>query len=163
MESVQAKFWNLKNVTASDDKQNIYDLHVLSHRIQRAFICVLLSVGSYTLAFPLFQKSYRLPMGTCTIGNGVCLIYYILENICIFTASFYLSALDSIYIGLCISVATQFKIVADYLRNIDHINTPNGAMINIKGFVDHHDLLFRYLQLLLKYLRSNIINEYNMF
>lgn len=108
----------------------------------------MITVAVVTVMSPLFEKTLRTPLGGCNTGGRFCLIYYIVQVLAILPAGFYIPAVDIIYIGSCISLAMQFKILSYLLKNIDHTKTSNRedemeAIGKIKELVYHNNLLIR--------------------
>lgn len=84
-------------------------------------------VGAY-----IYEDSGRLRLICC-----------VTQQIAIISVWCFVPALDMIYIGACTSLATQFQIAAQFLKEVKHDHYNN--IRDLRKFVEHHTFLFGYV------------------
>ncbi|KAF2886700.1 hypothetical protein ILUMI_19473 [Ignelater luminosus] len=160
-------FWNFSKCN-EETAMKLSKIYRLIVRLQKVYLLFILMGGVPLMITPIIEKVP--PLGVWTFNGHDRLAFFVTAEqlIVILCAGMLLWSLDCIYLGFCIEIVVQFKILCQYMEKLtaegntfDEMET--NYLDKMKTCIRHHQLMlwfikkFRYafsLILLIQYLTA---------
>ncbi|KAF2886786.1 hypothetical protein ILUMI_19387, partial [Ignelater luminosus] len=142
-----AQYANIEN-DVSDFVRNLEEISAFT---QKVYLLLLLIEAVPLMIAPIIEKVP--PLGVWTLkGHDKLTSFVIAEQvIAIFCAGILLWSLDCIYLGFCIEIVTQFKILCQYMEklttegnSLDEMET--NYLDKMKTCIRHHQLMLWFIK-----------------
>ncbi|KAF2893716.1 hypothetical protein ILUMI_12457, partial [Ignelater luminosus] len=132
-------------------KMKLLAIRRFTSQLQRLLVSAALVSVLVVVSFPLLQNT--IPTGIWTMkGHAMLYRFVLIEEITVVPfCAFFLGFLDCIYLGFCVEIVIQFKIVSQYLQELKvENNAVNEVEIDrlneIKSCVRHHRIILQFIK-----------------
>lgn len=142
------KCWSMDDISDLDLRNKTRKLLVWTYNFQIAYTVICLISVILSICLPLAYNDGRLPLLRYShIDHSLYFYVYTLKILTAPIIFLVVTATDLIYIGLCITVAAQFRVISYFLENevLSMRNDEGATQQKLSAFVVQHNFLLKYV------------------
>lgn len=137
------KCWSLDSIPDSGVRQETRSMVALTYKFQIAYTFICATSCTLTTFLPLAYEEKRLPLLKYShIDDSLYVYVYAVKVLAAPVIFVCITTVDTMYVGLCVTVTAQLKATFGVLENKDMSNTRDADLSYI---INHHNLLLRYV------------------
>lgn len=135
-------FWDVSMVSDPGIQQSVCKSNLIWSRVIRAFQISVTLFALVLAIWPFFGRKLSVGSYSENDSHVIGSLYCVVMQISILYDTLLLPSFDMIYIGTCTGLATQFRIVGQFLKEINS-NNNDWRSDDTNKFIEHHNILLR--------------------